>query len=157
SRLPRKLLRLPLGRIPPSPGENSMRRLAGLTLPLALGLLALAVRPTSSLAAGKRSRVAEPPTPSVDAAAAPQTARPAKNCKLLPGFEAELIYAVPKQNQGSWVNLTVDPQGRLITSDQYGALYRITPPPLGDRQTPTKVELLDVKIGQAQGLLCAFG
>ncbi len=36
--------------------------------------------------------------------------------KLLPGFQAERIYAVPN-DQGSWVSLTYDPQGRLYSSD----------------------------------------
>lgn len=86
----------------------------------------------------------------------PQTAVPAQGFRLLKDFQIERIYSVPKQHQGSWVCMTVDPQGRLIVSDQYGKLYRVTPPPLGDRHTPTVVEPLDVKIGEAQGLLCAF-
>ena len=45
------------------------------------------------------------------------------------GFKVDLIYNVPRDTQGSWVNLAVDPKGRLITSDQYGKLYRVTPPP----------------------------
>ncbi|MCE9548448.1 MAG: hypothetical protein K8T25_23485, partial [Planctomycetia bacterium] len=87
----------------------------------------------------------------------PNSAQPAKGFKLLPGFQAELLYTVPKNRQGSWVNLAVDPQGRLITSDQNGKLFRITPPPIGDHHTATFVEALDVNIGDAQGLLCAFG
>ncbi len=30
-----------------------------------------------------------------------------------------------RETQGSWVNMTVDPKGRLIVSDQYGKLYRV--------------------------------
>lgn len=69
----------------------------------------------------------------------------------LPGFEVELVYSVPKGEQGSWVSMTVDPKGRLITSDQGGSLYRVTP---GKTTEETKVEKLSVPIGQAQGLLC---
>ena len=69
------------------------------------------------------------------------------------GFQAERIYTVPAE-QGSWVNLTTDPQGRLITSDQYGKLYRLTLSK--DTTEPPTVEPIDVKIGRAQGLLCAF-
>ena len=90
------------------------------------------------------------------APAPPDIATPAKDFRLLPGFQAERLYAVPKQQQGSWVSMTLDPKGRLIVSDQYGKLYRVTPPALGDHQTPTKVEPLSVNIGAAQGLLCAF-
>lgn len=69
----------------------------------------------------------------------------------LPGFEVELVYSVPKLDQGSWVAMTVDTKGRLITSDQGGSLYRVTP---GKTTEDTKVEKLSVPIGQAQGLLC---
>ena len=70
--------------------------------------------------------------------------------KLPDGFVGELVYEVPSK-QGSWVCLTTDPQGRLIASDQYGNLYRITTS--GDAP---KVEVIDLAIGRAQGLLCAF-
>ena len=43
----------------------------------------------------------------------------AENLKLPAGFQAELLYRVPTE-QGSWVSMTPDPQGRLIASDQYG-------------------------------------
>ena len=69
------------------------------------------------------------------------------------GFSAKVVYAVPGKEQGSWVNITTDPQGRLITSDQYGGLYRVTPATGSGEAT---VEKLTAKIGRAQGLLCAF-
>jgi putative heme-binding domain-containing protein len=72
------------------------------------------------------------------------------------GFKVELLYTVPRDSQGSWVNLAVDPKGRLITSDQYGKLYRVTPPGLGARPDEIKVEPIPVEIGEAQGLLWAF-
>ncbi|MDR3405478.1 MAG: c-type cytochrome [Chthoniobacter sp.] len=71
-----------------------------------------------------------------------------------PGFKVELLYTVPKDTQGSWVSLTVDPKGRLIASDQYGGLYCLTVPPLGS-SAGTKVEALPVQIGGAHGLLFA--
>ncbi len=86
----------------------------------------------------------------------PQAATPAESLKLLKGFRAELLYSVPKSEQGSWVNLCVDPRGRLITSDQSGPLYRITPPPVGGPASDTKIEKIDLPIGEAQGLLWAF-
>jgi putative heme-binding domain-containing protein len=84
------------------------------------------------------------------------TATAAESLKVLKDFKAELLYSVPKDKQGSWVNLCVDPKGRLITSDQYGPLYRITPPPLGGRAGDTKVEKLGIPVGEAHGLLWAF-
>ncbi len=80
---------------------------------------------------------------------------------LLPGFQVERLFTVPKETLGSWVNVTTDPKGRLIVSDQGDkGLCRITPSPIGSKE-PTKVELLDLKVGDkklsgAQGLLCAF-
>ncbi|HLJ94750.1 MAG TPA: heme-binding protein [Gemmataceae bacterium] len=101
-----------------------------------------------------------------DAKPAPKgpTATPAEALKVLKGFRAELLYSVPKDVQGSWVNLCVDPKGRLIVSDQNGPLYRITPPPLGTRSgdhpatvaSAAIVEKLDLPLGGAHGLLWAF-
>jgi putative heme-binding domain-containing protein len=70
------------------------------------------------------------------------------------GFEVELLYEVPMDQQGSWVCLCVDPKGRLITSDQYGKLYRVTLNQNAQTENKVQVEQLDVNIGMAQGLLC---
>lgn len=75
---------------------------------------------------------------------------PSELFKLPQGFQAELVYDVPN-GQGSWVSMTTDPKGRLICSDQYGALYRVTV--TGDQPV---VESIDIQLGFAQGLLCAF-
>jgi glucose/arabinose dehydrogenase len=83
-------------------------------------------------------------------------ATPAASLKVAKDFQVELLYSVPKDKQGSWVNLCVDPKGRLITSDQYGPLYRITPPPLGGNAKDTRVEKLSIPVGEAHGLLWAF-
>jgi putative heme-binding domain-containing protein len=91
-------------------------------------------------------------------ASSPPPAEPATDpagFKVLPGFQVELLYSVPKQSQGSWVSMTVDPKGRLIVCDQYGGLYRVTPSRIS-KSEETKVEPLDVNIGEAQGLLYAF-
>lgn len=98
----------------------------------------------------KKDRTAPPKS------AKAQSATPAENLKVARGFKVELLYSVPRDKQGSWVNLCVDPKGRLIASDQYGPLYRVTPPPVGGRPEETKVEKVPVEIGMAQGLLWAF-
>ncbi len=84
------------------------------------------------------------------------TATPVSAMKIAKDFKVELLYSVPKDEQGSWVSMCVDPKGRLIVSDQYGGLYRITPPAIGAKETDTKVEKIPAKIGEAQGLLWAF-
>lgn len=96
-------------------------------------------------------------------------AAPGEQFEVRPGFQVERLFTVPKEQLGSWVCLTVDPQGRLIASDQGDkGLCRITPAgwsPESGVQSPkqpggageTVVEKLDLKITAAQGLLFAFG
>ena len=73
-----------------------------------------------------------------------------------PGFKVELLYSVPKEEQGSWVALTTDDKGRLIACDQYGSLYRMSVPAIGKTEL-LKPEKLAVDFGKAHGLLHAFG
>jgi putative heme-binding domain-containing protein len=115
-------------------------------------LAALAVAPPDAAGQQKKAKKAEPKAP-----ARPQSATPPEMLKTAKGFKVELLYSVPKDQQGSWVNLCVDPKGRLITSDQYGPLYRITPPPVGGPASETKVEQIKADIGGAQGMCYAFG
>src|SRR5690606_38194809 len=90
--------------------------------------------------------------------------------KLQPGFTAERLFGPSENEDGSWVSMTFDDKGRIIASDQYGALYRLVVPAVGDT-TKTIVEKLvipndptlvgdtskkKVGIGLAHGLLYAF-
>ena len=86
----------------------------------------------------------------------PDETLPAEEVTVPEGFVVELIYSVPKEEQGSWVVLTFDDRGRIITSDQYGSLYRMTPPPIGEADGNLEVETLEGLPGMAQGLLWAF-
>ncbi|MGI9543834.1 MAG: PQQ-dependent sugar dehydrogenase, partial [Cyclobacteriaceae bacterium] len=84
----------------------------------------------------------------------PETTAPETAGLSLPdGFKGELLYSPSEHEQGSWVAITTDPKGRLIVSDQYGYLYRVTVPESGDS---VQVEKIPLEIGQAQGLLWAF-
>ncbi|CAN5164108.1 c-type cytochrome [soil metagenome] len=80
-------------------------------------------------------------------------ATPVEKITMLDGFAVDLVYSVPKAEQGSWVSMAVDGKGRLILSDQYGSLYRLTP---GETPAEAVVEEIGVDIGHAQGLLYAF-
>ncbi|MGY8696649.1 MAG: c-type cytochrome, partial [Verrucomicrobiia bacterium] len=61
---------------------------------------------------------------------------------LLEGFDAELLYSVPKY-QGSWVAMAFDPKGRLIVSDQDDkGIFRVTLPEAGGRDSTVEVESL---------------
>jgi putative heme-binding domain-containing protein len=73
------------------------------------------------------------------------------------GFQVERIFTVDKDQQGSWVSMTIDPQGRVIASSEGDkGLYRITPAPIGSQEA-SKIERIPVNLTSAQGLLCAFG
>lgn len=84
------------------------------------------------------------------------SATPIELIKVKKDFKVELLYSVPRATQGSWVNLCVDPKGRLITSDQYGKLYRVTVPSPGTAVPELSVEELPVELGEAHGLCWAF-
>jgi putative heme-binding domain-containing protein len=113
-------------------------------------LIAAAVLPLLVVLAAAAAEAPAKPKPRLP------SATPAEQLKVHKDFKAELLYSVPKDKQGSWVSMCTDPKGRLIVSDQYGPLYRITPPPPGGPAEETLVEKLDVPIGEAQGLLWAF-
>src|SRR5262249_1941809 len=68
----------------------------------------------------------------------PPSATPAEKIRVAKDFKVELLYSVPKNQQGSWVSMCADPRGRLIVSDQYGGLFRVTVPLVGGKQEPIR-------------------
>lgn len=95
----------------------------------------------------------------------------AAQLKLPQGFKAERIYGPSEHGEGSWVAMTFDQKGRIIASDQYGNLYRMSVPAIGDTISKTNLEKLEVladpefkndtsknkiSMGYAHGLLYAF-
>ena len=107
-------------------------------------LLLLAASALSVSAAEPKAKKSESPgAGSRRAMAELATATDPSAIQVAPGFKVELLYTVPKGDQGSWVALTLDPKGRVIASDQYGGLYRITLPPIGT-STGTKIEHLAI-------------
>lgn len=83
------------------------------------------------------------------------------------GFDAEILYEVPK-SQGSWVAMAFDPKGRLIVSDQDDkGIFRVTLPTNGEPGSTIRVESLPGfpyepidwgkrRVGGALGFLHAF-
>lgn len=71
---------------------------------------------------------------------AQRTATEPERISLADDFAIELIYSVPRDDQGSWVAMCQDDQGRLIVSDQYGGLFRFPIPPLGQPVDPALIE-----------------
>ena len=103
--------------------------------------------------------------------------------RLPDGFKIELLYSVPRDDQGSWVAMCQDDKGRLIVSDQHGGIYRFPIPKLGEKVDPASIQQITYsvvgakarkriigtdpkpmtpelaklpKIGHAQGLCYAF-
>ena len=72
---------------------------------------------------------------------------------LQPGFKAELLYTVPKSDQGSWVSLAVAPNGDLVAGDQGGVLWHVS---LKDPSKPVATKIETKAIG-CHGLLFAHG
>ena len=91
--------------------------------------------------------------------AAPVWVTPPTDIHVPKDFKVELLYRVPKPEQGSWVALTADPKGRLICADQFGGIYRVTPAPKNspDPESATSVEALKTGITGVHGLAYAFG
>lgn len=81
------------------------------------------------------------------------SATPVDRISAPEGFEVELIYSVPGPDQGSWVALCNDDKGRIYASDQYGALYRFTPPAAaGAKLTAADIEKVPVEIRAINGM-----
>ena len=133
-----------------------------------------AAAPTPAPAKGKAKAKAQPkgkakaaPNPQAKAKPArPQSvgpaigenkATPVARIKTLPGFQVELLYSVPGGDQGSWVALTGDDQGRIYASDQYGDLYRFKAPAPGKPLKPADIKKLPVNIRAINGMTFAFG
>ncbi|MFL0162972.1 c-type cytochrome [Aquirufa salirivi] len=83
--------------------------------------------------------------------------------RLQPGFKIEHLFSPSDAKMGSWVAMTFDDKGRMICSDQYGGLFRLTIPAIGSKDTTPKIEKLKfgkgvdtLGIGNAHGLLYAF-
>src|ERR1700733_2008569 len=57
------------------------------------------------------------------------------------GFHIEHLYSPGENDQGSWIAMTFDDKGRMIVSDQYGALYRLSIPPIGSDTSKEKIKV----------------
>jgi putative heme-binding domain-containing protein len=134
--------------------------LSSLLVPQTLCAQAKAPGPGKGAAKGKgQSKAkAKPNRPqAVGPAIGANVATPVSNIKTLPDFKVELLYSVPGGDQGSWVNLCTDDKGRIYASDQYGGLYRFTPPAPGQTLSQSDVQKVPADIRAVNGMLFAFG
>jgi len=77
---------------------------------------------------------------------AKRSATSPEQIRLPDGFKIELLYSVPREDQGSWVAMCQDDKGRLIVSDQHGGLYRFPIPKLGERVDPASIQPITYSI-----------
>jgi putative heme-binding domain-containing protein len=135
---------------------TTMKRL--LFTSLLLSALTLPCSLMAQDAKAKEKGKAKPKRPdAVGPAIGANVATPVTNIKTLPDFKVELLYSVPGGEQGSWVNLCSDDQGRIYASDQYGGLYRFAAPAAGQPLKPSEVQKLPTDIRGVNGMLFAFG
>ena len=97
----------------------SIRRKALACSTTCLALIFFLSTQDSTLQAQRRQRQ---PDPDRGKAMGENKATPVDRIKAAEGFKVELLYSVPNQEQGSWVALAADDQGRiyaclLYTSD----------------------------------------
>ncbi len=81
-----------------------------------------------------------------------QAATDAATVQVPPGFKAELVRSAQPE-EGSWVSMAFDPQGRLTLAREKRGLLRLTLSQSGD----TKVEVINDTLLECRGLLYAFG
>ncbi|MBI5773778.1 MAG: c-type cytochrome [Verrucomicrobia bacterium] len=115
---------------------------------------AKAKAPKAGAKKGKAAKRAEPAGPNATNIV---HATPAEKLVVAKGFKVELLYTVPAESQGSWVNLCLDGKGRIIASDQYGGLFRFPAPPAGKPLDPKTIEKIPADIRAVNGMLWAFG
>lgn len=96
------------------------------------------------------------PTPLALVSTGGNEATPIDRITVAKGFQVELLYSVPGDVQGSWVNLCTDNRGRILVSDQFGGMYRITPPPAGQPLDPATIEEVPANIRAVNGMVWAF-
>ena len=126
----------------------------GISIKIVLGLvLALTIISFTFVEYGVKT---QPPADATDKLA---------RLKLPAGFKAEYLYGPSENKEGSWVAMCFDDKGRMITSDQYGGLFRLTLPAVGSANTMATAEKLKISsgikgdtvgMGYANGLLYAF-
>jgi putative heme-binding domain-containing protein len=114
-------------------------------------------KPATKKAAPKKPAPKKGRSKTVGPAIKANTATPIDRISVAKGFKAELLYSVPGEDQGSWVNLCTDDKGRLLVSDQFGGLYRITPPPAGEKIRQADVEVVPADIRAVNGMVWTHG
>ena len=72
------------------------------------------------------------------------------------GFVLEDLYQPSENDQGSWVSLAQGPNNIVYACDQYGKIYYFNAPDIDEQLQSKDVHALDLKIGEAHGMMWAF-
>ena len=132
----------------------SIRRKALACSTTCLALIFFLNTQDSTLQAQRRQKQ---PDPDRGKAMGENKATPVDRIKAAEGFKVELLYSVPNQEQGSWVALAADDQGRIYACDQYGGLYKFKAPAPGETLEPSQIEKVPVDIRAINGMVFADG
>lgn len=71
------------------------------------------------------------------------------------GFILEELYQPSKHDQGSWVAMAQGNNNTIFTCDQYGKIYQLQVPAIGQTLKTQDVQPVALEIGEAHGLLWA--
>jgi putative heme-binding domain-containing protein len=82
----------------------------------------------------------------------PRQATPPEELRLPPDFQAEMLYAVPR-DQGSWITVCQEPKGGLLFGAHGGSIYRLSERP----GKPPVVQELKTEVKGTQGLVYHAG
>lgn len=77
----------------------------------------------------------------------------APNISSLPGFEVDLVRKAGP-DEGSWVSMAFDPEGRITIAREDQGLLRLT---LADGDTPQSIESINKTLKECRGLVYAHG
>jgi putative heme-binding domain-containing protein len=124
---------------------------------LVVTLVAAVFVPAASAQTAKAKKPKPRRPASVGPAIGGNKATPIDRISAAKGFKVELLYSVPGEDQGSWVNLCTDDKGRILVSNQFGNLYRITPSAAGEAVEPALIEKVPADVRGVNGMVWAFG
>ena len=117
-------------------------------------LIALIAATATSRETSAQEKAAQPESSPKGTA---QQATPVSRIKAADGFKVELLYSVPAEKHGSWVNLCTDDKGRLLVSDQFGGLYRVQPPKSNQTLSDSDIQPVPAKIRAVNGMVWTKG
>lgn len=129
----------------------------GMSIILTLALLGAVAIPAMAQQNKKKPKPKSRRPTAVGPAIGQNIATPVDRIKAAQDFKVELVYSVPGGDQGSWVALCSDDKNRIYACDQFGGLYRFTPPAPGQKLAAKDVTKLPLDIRAINGMVFVDG